>query len=102
MSITREKIKRLEKETETLYQKTNSFIYFVCIKQADGFYIGKKKYKTLDKLKTGEGLTDESKLIIFTKGITKNIKITAPQTTEKDYLTQEQLDELLKRRANKK
>ena len=65
MSITRQTIKRLEKEMETLNRDKNHL--FVIKQDEGGFYYNEKSYKTIEELKEKEGIKSGDRVITFDK-----------------------------------
>ena len=67
MGITRQTIKRLEREAEALNQDKNRL--HIIIVDEGGFYYYERNYKTFEELKEKEGIKDSDNTITIDKCI---------------------------------
>ena len=65
--ITREKVKRLAREAETLNPDNARLPFVICTERAELFYYNDKPYKTTDELIKDEQIKPEQTLIIIKK-----------------------------------
>ena len=65
MTITRQTIKRLQKEADGLNPDKDRLL--IALQDEDGLYFNNKTYKTIIELKDSEGIKDSERLIIISK-----------------------------------